>query len=102
MEGNFVRKPADIGDLRRARYTGKMTPIKVIATVNLETADFEHFANNLLEDYNFIEEHTGESGTDREGNEYCIIVGTTDRSEKIAVNPEGYNYARYAALIIEE
>ena len=102
MEGYFVRKPADIDDLRKARITGSAAPIKVIARLNMEPADFDYFAENLLEDYNFIEEHTGNSGTDREGNEYCIIVGTNNRKEKIAVNPEGYNYARYAALIIEE
>lgn len=102
MKGNFVRKPDGIGDLIKARGMGRPEPIIVIATVNLEPADFEHFANNLLEDYNFIEEHTGKCGVDREGNAHCILIGTSDRQEKIAVESEGYNYARYAALIIEE
>ena len=102
MKGNFVRKPDGIGDLIKARGTWTPEPIVVIARVDLEPADFEHFANNLLEDYNFIAEHTRNSGVDKEGNVHCILVGTKDRPEKIAVDPEGYNYARYAALIIEE
>lgn len=102
MKGYFVRKPGNIEDLRKARETGKTAPIKVIATVDLEPAEFEHFANHLLRDYDFIEEHTEKSGMDKEGNEYCILVGTRGCPEKIAVNPEGYSYARYAALITEE
>ena len=102
MKGNFVRKPDGIGDLIKARGMRRPEPIVEIARVNLEPADFEYFVDNLLEDYSFIAEHTGNSGVDKEGNVHCIIVSTKDRPEKIAVDPEGYNYARYAALIIEE
>lgn len=100
MKGIFARKPADIGDLRKARETGQKKTIKIHARVDLDPADFEYFANNLLEDYNFIEENEFGTGVDEEGNVFCILVSTKDRPEKIAVNPEGYNYARYAALIL--
>ena len=103
MRGKFVRKPVNIEELRRVSGAERPDPIIVIATVKLEPAEFEHFANHLLDDYDFIEEHTEKCGFDEGGNAYyCILVETSDRPEKIAVETEGYSYARYAALITEE
>ena len=102
MKGYFTRNPVDIKDLERVKGRCTVTPIKAIATVELEAEEYDHFKRNLLEDYDFIEEHTENSGIDKDGNALCILVRAKGQKETIAVEPEGYSYARYAAIVIED
>ena len=76
MKGYFARKPITLEDLKNAKRHGDEAEIQVIAEVTLTKAEFENFAENLYEDYDFIAKHTA-----------------------IAVESDGYDFARYAALV---
>ena len=53
-----------------------------------------------MEDYGFISQHTQKTGV-KDGQFLCILVrkaGT--KHTAIAVESDGYDYARYAALVL--
>ena len=101
LKGCFVRKPYTIDDLRTAHRKGKLKSIRVIATEWMEENEFRRFGENLLEEYPFIQRHKDEAG-ERGGVMYSILVRCKGHCEAIAVEPEGYDYARYAALVTVE
>ena len=99
MKGYFARKPITLEDLKNAKRHGEEAEIQVIAEVTLTKAEFENFAENLYEDYDFIAQHTQDTGVVN-GTFRCILVrkaGT--KHTAIAVESDGYDFARYAALV---
>ena len=73
------------------------TEAVVELTVLLDKEDFEEFANDLLEDRDFIKDNVDKMYVDNFVVEHCILV-TYDGSEHgILVQSEGYHYARYSA-----
>ena len=99
MKGYFARKPITLDDLKTAKKHGDEAEIQVVAEVTLPKAAFETFAENLYEDYDFIAKHTQNTGV-VDGTFRCILVrkaGT--KRTAIAVESDGYDYARYAALV---
>ena len=100
MKGYFARKPITLEDLKNAKRHGEEAEIQVIAEVTLTKAEFENFAGNLYEDYDFIAKHTQDTGV-VDGTFRCILVrkaGT--KHTAIAVESDGYDFARYAALVM--
>ena len=96
----FHRKPSSVAEMRAAEENGLVTNKSsyiVVNTKEMNSKEFEEFSNNLLKDYNWLEElYTTEevdSGVFR-----CIEVINIDNNESILVDPSGYTYARYAAL----
>lgn len=99
MKGHFVRKASTIQDLE-VKTNRVESPIKVIAEITLSKEDYDFFKYNFFEDYEFIEEHTNNTGREAGGIERCILVKEEGNNKKaIAVNSEGYTYARYAAIV---
>ena len=99
MKCYFARKPITLEDLKNAKRHGEEAEIQVIAEVTLTKAEFENFAENLYEDYDFIAKHTQDTGVVN-GTFRCILVrkaGT--KHTAIAVESDGYDFARYAALV---
>ena len=99
MKGYFARKPITIEDLKSAKRHGEEAEIQVIAEVTLTKNEFDTFAENLYEDYDFIAKHTQDTGVVN-GTFRCILVrkaGT--KHTAIAVESDGYDFARYAALV---
>lgn len=98
MKASFFRKPVSIRNLR-SEY-GTERSYKIIAEVVLPEIEFKNFSNNLLADYGFINEHTDSTGMTAQGELLCILVKNENNTCAIAVDSEGYDYARYAALVI--
>ena len=102
MTGFFSRKAKNREELLRneARRYGDEERIKVIGERLLTSKTYEYFSQNLNENYNFIKEITNECGEEQDGTVRCYLFRDENRNdEAIAVNTEGYDYARYAALI---
>ena len=102
MTGFFSRKAKTREELLRneARRYGDEKRIKVIGEKLLTHETYEYFSQNLNENYNFIEAITNECGEEQDGTARCYLFRDETRNdEAIAVNAEGYNYARYTALI---
>ena len=98
LKGCFAFKPSTVNDLRIAQAKEEKKPIWVVATEWLEEDEFESFLQNLLMDHPFILRHTSELCY-RDGTMHCLLVRCEGRREAVAVEPEGYGYARYAALV---
>jgi len=99
MRGHFARKPINLDSLKSAQKHGDEAEIQVIAEVTLPKANFDSFAENLYDDYDFIAKHTQNTGVVN-GTFRCILVrkaGT--KRTAIAVQSDGYDYPRYAALV---
>lgn len=61
---------------------------------------YEHLIQNLLEDNELIKRITNKCGTEKNGTARCFLFyDKTNSHEALAVNSEGYDYARYTALI---
>ena len=102
MVGFFSRKATNITELleNETRKFGAERSFKVIGEKVLSHEEYEHLIQNLLEDSDLIKEITNECGTEEDGTARCFLFKDETRNdEALAVNSEGYNYARYTALI---
>lgn len=70
-------------------------------TIVLTTREFDIFLNDLMEDYQFIADHTDLMYEDDNGVWHCILITSADASFGILVQSEGYSYARYAATYMK-
>jgi hypothetical protein len=102
MRALFGRKINDLKELQELTHeaikAGQKGQLYTITReVILEDAAFREFANDLLEDRDWITPEDG--GTNENGEIRCIRVINSDTGEKVLVNTEGYNYPRYTALV---
>ena len=96
----FHRKPKSVDAMRAAEQNGitvNKSNYKIVGTKELSADEFNKFANNLSsEEYEWLKEY---NDTSNSGEFKCVeVVNTDDNSFSILVDPQGYNYARYAAL----
>ena len=73
------------------------TEAVVELTILLDKDDFDDFANDLLEDRDFIKENVDKMYVDNFDVEHCILVTYNGSEHGILVQSEGYHYARYSA-----
>ena len=100
----FHRKPKDVDTMiaeEKNNITVNQSSYKIINTKELESSEFEEFANNLLKSREWLKELYVSDDTNS-GVFNCIEVTGGDYS--ILVDPSGYDYVRYAAILnnIEE
>ena len=100
----FHRKPKDVDTMiaeEKNNITVNQSAYKIINTKELESSEFEEFANNLLKSREWLKELYVNDDNDS-GVFNCIEVTGGDYS--ILVDPSGYDYVRYAAILnnIEE
>ena len=72
---------------------------RICAVEFLENNEWQHFTNNLLDDYDFIDKHSQRLcvGSDEVVN--ALLVLNKDGEDGILVNSEGSAYARYSAYL---
>ena len=100
----FHRKPKDVDTMiaeEKNNITVNQSSYKIINTKELDRSEFEEFANNLLKSREWLKELYVNDDTNS-GVFNCIEVTGGDYS--ILVDPSGYDYVRYAAILnnIEE
>ncbi len=96
----FVRKPARLDDLIAWDKVAKQrSQFAIEKTIELEQAEFEHFANDLFADQDFIKENVELMQVDKNGIKHCILVRARGETAGILVESEGYEYSRYAAYL---
>ena len=96
----FHRKPKSVDAMRAAEQNGitvNKSNYKIIGTKELSADEFNKFANNLSsEEYEWLKEY---DDTSNSGEFKCVeVINTEDDNYSILVDPQGYNYARYAAI----
>jgi len=67
--------------------------------IPLSGPDYDVFSRNLLRDHAFIRDHSDLMYRDENGTMHCLLVTGEDRPDGILVQSEGYDYARYTALL---
>jgi len=96
----FHRKPQSVSAMRAAEQNGitvNKSNYKIVGKKEMNNEEFENFANHLnSEEYDWLKEY---NDTTNSGEFKCVeVVNTDDDSYTILVDPQGYNYARYAAI----
>lgn len=86
----MLRKASTLNDLelQGSSDRAKWKPIENEITLPAEM--FDEFVNNLLDDHSWLE---GEEGT------LVIYKEGSEEEDYIAVQTEGYNYARYSGVV---
>lgn len=95
----FFRKAVSLKELKQdtEHYKDETSPFFICKRVELEDKDFNDFCDSLLKDRDFIAENKSVMGFDKAY--YCILVYNKNSEDAILVESEGYNYARYTALV---
>ena len=96
---HFCFKSCCVEELKDNRADG---PIRVQVTkiIQLTQEQYQHFCSNLLEDMPFIKANKGLSGS--KDIPLCLLVTTRNIRGGILVNCQGYDYARYAAEVLDK
>lgn len=84
---------------RRKDTEIEISPCIVEKAVELPSELFEHFSENLLNDYDFILENIDCMYQDKDGMNHCLLVLGEDQDDGILVESEGSAYARYSAFV---
>ena len=96
----FHRKPASVDAMRAAEQNGitvNKSNYKIVGTKELSGDEFNNFANHLSSgSYEWLKEY---NDTSNSGEFKCVeVVNADDDSYTLLVDPQGYDYARYAAI----
>ena len=97
----FIRKPLNLEDLKGTIGYGYGHEYVIEETVTLSLEAFKHFSDNLLDDFDFISERKHMMCVDKAAVWHSILVQSEEPGIGILVECEGYDYARYAALLPE-
>lgn len=84
---------------RRKDSEIETSPCVIDKTVELSADWFDHFSQNLLNDYDFILENIDHMYQDNDGVNHCLLVLCEERDDGIIVESEGSSYARYSAYL---
>lgn len=96
----FFRKATSVDYIKDPENWMSHEPVSVVKIIELTEKQYSYFSKHLLEDMPFIAANTELTGCDKGSRRTkCILVTTPNRKDAIAVDSEGYDYARYAAYI---
>ena len=95
----FCKKAGNHGGFGKSKRLGRCPGNPGGCRGYIIQKEYDKFRENLMEDYEFISQHTRKTGV-KDGQFSCILVrkaGT--KHTAIAVQSDGYDYARYAARV---
>lgn len=108
MKAAMIRKASSAKDwldcAARMEYNGetvKKVEVAVEKTITLKKDEFQKFADNLLDDSEIVKENIDLMREDENGVWHCIKVTSRGLPYSILVESEGYDYARYTAIIVK-
>jgi len=67
--------------------------------IRLSGAEYDRFAADMLQDYDFIRENKDLMRPGPDGQPHCLLVVGEGRRDGVLVDSSGYDYARYSAFI---
>ena len=92
---HFCFKSCRVQDLKDSRADG---PVRVQVAKIIQLT--QHFCSHLLEDMSFIKANNRLKGS--KDVPLCLLVTTRNIRGGILVDCQGYNYARYAAEVLDK
>ena len=96
---HFCFKSCCVQDLKDSRADGPVR-VQVAKIIQLTQEQYQHFCSHLLEDMPFIKANKDLSGS--KDIPLCLLVTTRNIRGGILVDCRGYNYARYAAEVLDK
>ena len=96
----FTRKAVDVDELKRR--TGEerdKVPFVVEKIIELAEDQFKEVCDNLLDDYDFLDESTDLMYVDKNGAWHVVLIKAENGIESLIGNAEGYSYLRYSSYI---
>ena len=95
----FARKAVDIDEIKNITGLDRDKKYYVIEkTIELDEKEFDEFADDLLEDRDFIKDNIDFMFVDSNSVWHCLLVKAKGRDEGLLIEAEGYSYSRYTAL----
>ena len=85
-------------ELRRKQSEYEGEACSVDKVIELPAQRFKQFSRALLADYDFIAENKNAVRHD-EAARHCLLILNAEGKDGFLVDPQGYNYARYSALV---
>ena len=67
--------------------------------IRLSGAEYDHFASNMLKNFDFIKDNSYHMYRGEDGRRHCLLVMGDGRRDGILVESQGYDYARYTSLL---
>ncbi len=105
MKGYLIRKAASVQDWEKAKeciecYSGTKAKREVVIekTITLTPSEFAAFCDDFLEEWDFIKENK-DLMKEKDGIWHCIKVTARGSKISVLVECEGYEFARYTAVI---
>ena len=103
MKAIFISKAANLEEVRRVlEQKTTQEACKVIATKKLSETEWNELTESLLSDRDWISEFNRKLKEKEQVNwskRNCIKVTCEGKSKSILIDPQGYDYARYVAII---
>ena len=111
MKNIFICKPATLDEVRTEleRITidereGSLETYNVIATKKVSEAEWNDLTNNFLSDRPWLSAFSQklEAKTNLNRNKRnCIKVACDGKAESLLIDTQGYDYARYVAILTD-
>jgi len=96
-EDKFMLKTKAIFSRKENDFEPKDCVIEKVIT--LGGSEYDRFASNMIEEYDFIAENKELMRQDAQGVFHCLLVVGEDRADGILVESEGASYARYSSFM---
>jgi len=74
------------------------TAYRVTKVITLPLDAYTNFTKNLIDDYDFITKNQDYMGF-RDNCYHCLMITANEASTAVLAESEGYDYARYSALV---
>ncbi len=92
----FIRKAINLAELmEKANSIEASHDFVIDKVIEIPESEYEHFSNNLLDDFDFIKENKDLMYYDQNKVWHCILVKAVGEKDGICLESEGYDYARY-------
>lgn len=98
---HFCFKSCRVQDLKDSRADGPVR-VQVAKIIQLTQEQYQYFCSHLLEDMPFIKANNRLKGSKDKDIPLCLLVTTRNIRGGILVDCRGYNYARYAAEVLDK
>ena len=103
MKAIFISKAATLEEVRKElERATTQEACKVIATKKLSETEWTELTESLLSDRDWISEFNRKIKENPRTNwskRNCIKVTCEGKSESLLIDPQGYDYARYTAIV---
>ena len=103
MKTVFISKPSTLEEVKmRLERTTTQEAYKIGATKRLSETEWNALVESLLSDRDWISEFNRKLKENPRTNwskRNCIKVTCEGKSESLLIDPQGYDYARYTAIM---